>query len=209
MTWDSIYHQLSSNDGSATHSGVLILLLLGGLGFPIPEDIVLVLAGLAAAKNVVSFQSISLTAYLGVLLADLMVFCCGFLFGNWLLNKGKNCRFLPSLTEEKLAEVREGLRKNRLLYILISRHLFPIRSVTFLAAGALRISLWEFLSADAIAALVSVNLMVWMGYLIGGSFTAETLKYATNQIHVYILGFLVLTLIIYFSGRAIKARRKK
>lgn len=211
--YTEIYEWLASDNGYNMHWAVLTALILGGLGVPIPEDIPLVFGGMAAAKQIVSFQAIFLTCYLGVILADQLVFCAGFLFGGWLLDKGTDSPLFPQLTEERLSEVKEGLRKNRLLYIFISRHLFPIRSVTFLAAGALRVPFLEFLLADAMAALVSVSIMVWLGYFLafffGDALTLEAINGVVHRIHLYIIGLIALSIIIYFSVRWYRRRKRQ
>jgi membrane protein DedA with SNARE-associated domain len=150
---------ISGENDLAIHLTILSMLFLGGIGFPIPEDIPLILAGVAAGKGLISPYAVWGTCYFGVILADQIVFWAGYFFGARILKAGTQSRFLPLVTEEKIEEVREGLRKRRLAFIFLGRHLFPVRSLTFLTAGALKIPYLEFLLSDAIAALVSVTLV--------------------------------------------------
>jgi len=188
---------LASDNGLRVHFAVFILLLLGGVGAPIPEDIPLLLAGVAGQKEIVSLHSIFITSYVGVLVADQFVYFIGYFFGQKLLNAGTKSSFFPAMTEEKVCEIREGLRKRRLFYIFLGRHLFPVRTVTFLTAGALRIPYLEFLISDAFAALVSVTIVVGLGYYLGGSITPEVLESLVKEIHYVIFGLLAFCILIF------------
>lgn len=196
---------LASDNGQVVHITVFMLLVVGGLGFPVPEDIPILLGGVAAANNIVSYQSIFLICYLGVMLGDQIMFFIGHRYGQRILSAGTKSPFFPSITEDKVNEVREGLRKRRLLYIFIARHLFPIRSVTFVVAGALHIPFVEFFIADAFAAFISVGVMVGLGALLGETLSAETITHLAKQAHYYIIGIVVLLALGYLMNKRIHA----
>lgn len=206
VNWE-IVNWLASENGFRVHIAVLILLLMGGFGFPMPEDIPLLLGGVAASKNIVSLRAIFLTCYLGVLLADQIVFLIGYFFGQKLLAAGTRSPFFPSITEERLNVVREGLRKRRLFYIFLGRHLFPLRTATFLSAGALRIPYLEFLIADAFAALLSVTMVVGIGYMLGSRLTPEVVQHFVHKSHLYLLIITLICILFWVLNRAIKRRR--
>lgn len=199
---------LASENGQAVHIAVMVMLLLGGLGFPIPEDIPILLAGVAASKGIVHAHFVFLTCYVGVLLADQIVFLIGYLFGPKMLSAGTRSRFFPSITEERVEEIRTGLRKRRLLYIFVGRHLFPVRSVTFLTAGALRIPYLEFLFADALAALISVTIVMGIGYYLGEQLSPEVVQHLVNEAHYYISGFAVLILLFFCFRYCYRSARR-
>ena len=80
MSAEDLNLWLSGENSLYAHLAVFISLLLGGVGFPIPEDIPLLLSGLAASKGVVSLKSIFGTCYVGVVLADQIVYALGYYF---------------------------------------------------------------------------------------------------------------------------------
>jgi membrane protein DedA with SNARE-associated domain len=63
-----------------------------------------------------------------------------------------------------------------MMTILIARHLFYIRTATFLMCGAVRISFARFVIMDAIAALITTPLMMGIGYIFANNYDA-ILKY--------------------------------
>lgn len=198
---------LSNDSGFNLHLTVLSLLLLGGFGFPIPEDIPLILAGVAAQKGLVLMKAVLVTCYVGVLSADIIVYGIGYCFGQKLLKAGTRSSLFPSITEQRVMRIREGLRKKRLTYIFIGRHLFPVRTATFISAGALHIPFFEFLAADAFAALVSVTLVVSIGHLLGGQLTPEIIRDLLHRSHYYIV--ILTILVVGFLGGRYYFRRKR
>ena len=198
---------LSSDDGLGTHISIFIMLLLGGFGFPIPEDVPLVLAGVAASQGVVRLQAIFLTSYIGVLLADQIIYLIGYCFGQKLLARGTRSTFFPSITEHRVHAIREGLRKRRFIYILLGRHFFPLRTATFLIAGTLAIPYLEFLAADALAALLSVGLVVWLGYWRGAHLTPEMINHFVHRAHYYVLIIMCVAAVVWLITH--KASRRK
>lgn len=201
---------IASENGLYVHIAVLIMLVLGGFGFPIPEDIPVILGGVAASKGIVSLHAVFLTCYCGVLFADQVIYFVGYYFGPKLLEAGTKSSFIPSITAERVEAVREGLRRRRLLYIFIGRHLFPVRTATFLSAGALRIPYLEFLLADALAALVSVTIVLWLGWFLGGTLTPEVISHLVAEGHYYLTAIIVLSVVVVLLRRHFKkmARRR-
>jgi len=198
---NDIISWLATESGIKVHLGVFCLLILGGLGFPVPEDIPLLLAGVAAQKELVKPISIFATSYIGVILADQIVFLIGYYFGPKLLEAGAKSTFFPSITEKRICEIRDGLRKRRLFYIFLGRHLFPVRTVTFLTAGALRIPYLEFLLSDALAAFVSVSIVTSIGYILGGKLTPEVIETIVKEFHFFLILILAMCLLVYLSKR--------
>lgn len=199
---------LSGDDSFYTHLGVFLSLILGGFGFPIPEDLPLMAGGLAASKNIVSFKSIFVTSYVGVVIADQIIFAIGYFFGPKLIEAGNRSRFFPTFKKEKLAKIKKGLRKNRFFYIFIGRHLFPLRTATFLSAGTLRIPYLEFLLADLIAAFVSVTIMLSIGYLLGEIIPADVWTAIIKKIHIYLTVLIVGGGLAYFFRRRWKLSKR-
>lgn len=171
-----------------------------------PEDIPIVFAGIAAGRKIVRLDLVWATCYAGVLLADQCVYWIGYFFGPKILSAGSKSRLFRSATPEKIAEVREGLRKRSLPIIFVSRHLFPVRSVTFLTAGALRVPVLEFLFADALAALVSVTIVLYLGYYLGEQMTPEVIRHLLREAHFYFLGFCVFCLGVWYLRHKRNAR---
>lgn len=202
--------QLISSDNSLLlHSVIFISLILGGFGLPIPEDLPVLLAGIVASKGAVSLTSIFVVCYIGVIVADLMIYAIGYKLGPRLVSYGTKSPFLPSITAERVEKIRVKLNKHQFLCIFLGRHLFPLRTVTFLSAGALRIPFSEFLISDAIAAFISITLMLGLGYLLGENITPETLKDLEKDLNFYAIALTVVVIGAYIIRRINKKNKSR
>jgi membrane protein DedA with SNARE-associated domain len=175
----------------------LIYLLLGGFGLPVPEELPVVMAGISASEGAVVLSLAFLTCYCGVLLADQIMFFAGLCFGARLLQAGARSPMLPYVTTQRVNDVRDGLRRHRLLFFLVCRHLIFLRPVTFVVAGTLRIPYLEFLSADAFAAFFSVMLFMGLGYFLGKNLDPEIVSGIVKQVNLIL--FLTLAAGIVLS----------
>jgi membrane protein DedA with SNARE-associated domain len=180
---------------------VLFLMLLGGaVGLPIPEDLPLILGGVVVHTGQAQLELVLAISYLGVVLGDLIIFFVGRYFGPSLFQKSWfKRRFTPS----KVRKVRFNLERRSLLMILIARHLFYLRTATFLTCGAVRMSPYRFIVADMFAALISIPLMVGLGYLAAQHI--DTLLEGVTRTKNIVLILSILLLLVYLWH----SRRKK
>lgn len=174
---------------------LLFLALMGGaVGLPIPEDLPLVIAGVLVQRGSADLPLAFLVCYVSILLGDLLIFAIGRRFGSALFSKPwVQKRMSPS----RVRRMKLNLEKRSLLMIFLARHLFYMRTITFLTCGAVKMRVERFLLADACAALVSVPIMLAIGY-----FAAEHFELALKHLKKveYVsaaLGLIVIAYLIY------------
>lgn len=181
---------------------ILALLLGGCFGLPIPEDIALVWAGILVHDEANIFV-MAIVCYFGILLGDILIFRAGRLAGPSLLKK----RWIRSrIGSEKLQTLRAKLDSRAFVTVLIARHLFYLRTATFLVCGAVRMRFWRFLVADAIAALLTVPLMMGLGYLFAEH--QDVLFTALGKVKLILVGFGIAALLLIVLYR-IKKRKSE
>lgn len=140
---------------------VMVALLAGSIGVPAPEDLTLIAAGVLCSLEQVNTWLMALTCYFGLIIGDLIIYRIGWMAGPTLFRKKW---FRRHISTKRLQAMRNNLHKRTMLTILIARHLFYIRTATFLMCGAVRISFSRFIVMDAIAALITTPLMMGIGY---------------------------------------------
>lgn len=153
--------QLLTTEGYLIYLILFTLLMGGALGLPIPEDLPLIAAGVFAFREEANIYGLFATCYLGVVTGDIIIFIIGRRWGSALFSSPW---FKRKLSPRRLKRFKQGLERNRFFTIVLARHLFYLRMVTFIACGAVKMSYTRFIIADAIAALVSVPLMMAIGY---------------------------------------------
>jgi membrane protein DedA with SNARE-associated domain len=184
--------------------GLFLLLILGAVGFPFPEDMTLILCGflisIDAARPVPAF----LVIYAGLLITDFGIYYIGRKYGRKVVTHRK---FRKIITSERLLLLEKKFAKWGVLFILIGRHLFGLRAQIFLAAGVMKMSAVKFFFADAFSSLFTIAIMVGAGY--AGGYSLEIIKKHVSRIE-YLSGIIlaVLVAVIYAIYRFVKMRRK-
>ena len=140
------------------------LLLLCGLGLPIPEDISLIAGGYLAHLGTVDLHRIFLVCFLAVLGGDSLAFGLGRGFGTKLLASRFTHRYF---TPRRQRRVRAYFRTYCSKVVFVARFLPGLRFSIFLSAGMLHVRPHVFLLYDTMAALLSVPVLVYSAWFFG------------------------------------------
>lgn len=162
-----MFDLIIGSNGALAYLIVLVALLAGSVGIPAPEDLTLIAAGVLCSLSQVNTWIMALTCYLGLIIGDLIIYRIGWMAGPTLFRKKW---FRRHISTSRLQAMRNNLHKRTMLTILVARHLFYIRTATFLMCGAVRISFSRFLVMDAIAALITTPLMMGIGYAFANNY---------------------------------------
>lgn len=190
MDW-FLAHLTSLSSGSVylTLGGIL---LLCGLGLPIPEDISLISAGYLAHLGLVDVHRVFLLCFAAVLLGDLLAFSMGRWFGQAVLRwKRTQKHFSP----REQRRVRAYFRKFGSKVIFIARFLPGLRFSIFFSAGCLRVRPSTFLIYDGLAALVSVPVLVYLAYAFGDHID-HVIAWSRRSEYGILAVFLVVTVVV-------------
>jgi len=185
------------------YMGIIILLILGEIGLPFPEDATLILSGFLIAQKVTKPLPTVIVVYCGLLLTDFSLYWVGKKYGRKVV---EHKRFRRILSAERLLTLEEKFRKWGIYVVFVGRHFLGIRAQIFLAAGVMRMSPLKFIMADAASAILTMALMVGIGFLGGNSI--EILQKDVKRIEH--IGILILAILFtgwivykYFKNRKI------
>jgi len=140
------------------------ILLLCGLGVPIPEDISLISAGYLAHLGTVDLHAVFLVCFAAVLGGDSLAFSMGRTFGTRILASRFGHRYFNPKRQRR---VRAYFRTYGSKVIFIARFLPGLRFSIFLSAGMLHVRPYVFIVYDSLAALLSVPFLVYTAYYFG------------------------------------------
>ncbi len=184
--------------------GLFLLLILGALGFPFPEDTTLILCGFLISTEAARPVPALLVIYAGILITDFGLYSVGRKYGRRIVTHRK---FRKIMTFERLSLLEDRFAKLGVLFILIGRHLFGLRAQIFLAAGVTKMSAVKFLLADAFSSLFTIALMVGAGYM--GGYSLPVIKqHVTRVEHLAAMVLAALLVVIYAIYRYVKAKTK-
>jgi membrane protein DedA with SNARE-associated domain len=143
------------------YAGLFGLLLLGGLGFPIPEDVPLLISGYLLHERIFAWPAALVVALVGVVTADSMIYAFGATSRRAVR---RTPRWLP-VSDEQLSRVRSHFARHGMLTVMGARFAPGLRLITHYCAGVVGMSYLKFVLSDAAAALISVPGWMALGFL--------------------------------------------
>lgn len=181
--------------------GVPLLLILGGVGVPIPEEVPIILAAVLSKSGTLFTPLAFLSCLAGVLIGDFIVYAVGYWHGERVLTLPLTRNFLSRGRE---AQIKGYFHRHGFKILLLGRFAVGFRTAAYLTAGILRLPAWRLLAIDLAAALLSTSLMFGLGY-----FYAEWITWAIHTLQHWLAilacvsaGIVALYLLVrYIQGR--------
>jgi membrane protein DedA with SNARE-associated domain len=178
-----------------TYLGLFVVLMLCGLGMPIPEDVALLAGGYLAHRGVTRYPITLAVSLLGVVAGDNSLFFLGRRFGTGLV------RYFTLAwpgRQQQIERIEHFMRRHGARAVFYARFLAGLRALIYLSAGSFGVRPAVFLLYDLLGALISVPIVVTLGYIFG------------KQIEMmvrYIGGFERLIVIVAILSAAIYGTR--
>ena len=186
-----------------SYLGVFIALFLTSVGFPIPEDVILLAAGFVTANGFARLELMIPLTMISVLLGDVMMYGLGYKFGERIYTLRPFSYFF---TQQRIDRIHKFYERYGKSTIFVSRFAPGLRAWIYLFAGASKMAIGHFILMDFLAALISVPLLVWLGH----HFDYEIKQIASfiGHIKFWILLFVVMGVIIIIIRHKIRKARK-
>jgi len=179
------------------------ILLLCGLGLPIPEDISLITAGYLAHIGTVELHSMFVVCFAAVLGGDALAFTLGRKFGTKILASRFGHRYFNPRRQRR---VRAYFRTYGSKVVFVARFLPGLRFSIFLSAGMLHVRAYVFIVYDSLAALLSVPLLVYSAWFFGDRID-QVIKWAKRS--EYGIVALVGVVALYVAIKLLRKRRSR
>lgn len=146
-----------------SYLGIIIALVLTGSGMPIPEEVIVIIAGVAAYHGTLN-PWLALTACMvGALLGDCVMYSIGYHFGRNVLQE--HPWFARFLTPAREKQIEQMIARHGAKVFLFARFLVGLRSPVFLTAGILRVPLRWFILVDTVCATLVIGTFFGLSYL--------------------------------------------
>jgi membrane protein DedA with SNARE-associated domain len=201
----------------ATHNALVVYLvgfgviLVCGLGLPVPEDITLLTMGYLThlplpdgSPRPYASLALAMTAgFLGCMGGDGIMFAIGRRYG---LQVVRHRPFSWVLTPKRIERAKRFIASHGPKVLFAARFMPGIRSVGFFTAGALGTPYFRFVAYDGLAALISVPFFVWAGWYWG-----DNIDWAISQVRRLEHGMLlvILTIAALMIAKALYGRRRR
>ncbi len=175
-----------------TYAGLFVVLMLCGLGLPLPEDVALLAGGFLVHRGVTHYPMTLAVSLVGVVAGDNSLFFLGRRFGTGLVRYFGINR--PG-TKVQLDRIRDFMERHGHRAIFYARFLAGLRALVYLSAGSFGVTPARFFFYDLMGAVISVPIVVSIGYLFGGQL--EMVIHYVGGFERVIWVVVVLSLAIY------------
>jgi membrane protein DedA with SNARE-associated domain len=172
-----------------SYPGLVLLLILGTLGLPFPEDAILVSAGVLVSHRIIEPVPAFVVVGCTLLATDLFLYSMGRTYGRRMVD---HKTFRKRISPERLSQLERAFRRWGSLVVFFGRFLPGLRAQIFLAAGTLHMHRTLFLVTDAVSAALTMALWGGMGY--AGAENITTLRTHVSRIELLVLVALLATI---------------
>lgn len=152
-----------------TYVGLFVILLLCGMGLPVPEDVALLAGGFLVHRGITRYPVTLAVALVGVVAGDHSLFFLGRRFGTGFVAYLGLAR---PRSQRQIDWLKDFMHRHGHRAILYARFLAGLRAVVYLTAGSLGVNPLRFFLYDFAGALISVPIVVSLGYLFGNELEA-------------------------------------
>jgi membrane protein DedA with SNARE-associated domain len=142
--------------------GIALILILGGLGLPIPEEAPIILAGVLSRNGRMIAPLAFATCLVGVLVGDFIVYFLGFVYGEKVLSLPVTRRLL---TRAREAQIKGYFHRHGFKILVLGRFAVGFRTAAYLTAGILKLRPLRLFLTDLVAATLSTSLMFGLSYM--------------------------------------------
>ena len=177
--------------------GLFFVLLGGGIGLPLPEDITLLAAGALAHQHVFKLRYVILVGFIAVVCADWIIYLAGRRYGRGIVALPVLARLFGAA---RLDAVQGAIERHGTRAVFAARFVLGFRMATFLAAGTFRVPAHRFGLAEAAGTAIFVPAMATLGYLFSDRAERVLRNIGRAQHWLVLVGLVALAL--YLGLRA-------
>ena len=147
-----------------TYVGLFLVLLLCGLGLPVPEEIALLTGGFLVHRGITQYPTTLAISFVGVVAGDNSLFFLGRRFGTGIL---RYLEFVRPRTLPRIERLKKFMDRHGSRAIFYARFLAGVRALVYITAGSTGVNPRRFVIYDALGAAISVPIAVSIGYFFG------------------------------------------
>lgn len=181
---------------------VVLALVVAGLGVPVPEDIMLLAAGVLVQRGEVSYVGALAACAVGVIIGDTTIFLIARRLGPAALAR-RPLKWL--ITPARHEKIEEMFGRHGNVIVFMGRHMAGLRAPIFAMAGIHRMKLSQFWLWDGLGLCVSAPVVIGIGYLLADKL--DEAKAHLQNFELLIVILLAVGAIGFFVWR--KLRRTK
>ena len=184
--------------------GIVLAVVLGNMGVPIPEESVLMLAGYGASRGVLKLPLVLIVGIVSAVAGDNLGYWAGRRYGRRAIERFGH---LALVSPARMEKITAFMARHGALAIFGARFIVGLRTLAGPLAGATGVRPLTFVTANILGALIYVPYAVAVGYGVGWSLGDVIARFVTGRVDDILLGLLILALIVG-AIRFLRERRR-
>lgn len=191
------------------YAAIFLIVVLGNVGVPVPEETILALAGYLAWEGQLRLPAVLALGFVSAVAGDNLGYWIGRRYGRGAIERYGH-RIL--ITRERLDVVWRFVTRYGALAVFVARFVAGLRFLAGPLAGAAGLRPLQFVVANVLGAAVYVPCAVGVGYALGyglGDYV-DRIRHVVGKIeHVVLIGaaVFVLAVVAWRILQAARARR--
>ncbi len=178
--------------------GIALLLVLGGLGLPVPEEAPIVLAAVLSHGGKMWWPLALASCLAGVLMGDFLVYFLGFFYGEKVMSLPLTRKFLSRARE---AQIKGYFHRHGFKILILGRFAVGFRTGAYLTAGILKLPASKLFLTDLFAASLSTLSVFGLGFVFADQIQGtihRVMRWLTAIVGVTLIGWLLYR---FYRGR--------
>lgn len=184
---------------------IFTVLVITGAGVPITEEVITIFVGVLVYRGAINPIGAWIVCYTGIIVADIITVYLGWHFGRAVLHR----RWLKRLLHpRRVLWANHQVQEHGAWMIAASRFIPGARYPVLLIAGMMHLPRWQFLTADGLAAIVTVSLQIFIGWWFARVATnfQDVMKFE-GPVTLAVAAAGVVFIAVYFAIRRARSRK--
>ena len=177
-----------------------MILVMGGLGLPVPEEAPIILAAVLSRKGAMWAPWAFGSCLSGVLLGDFIVYFLGYVYGEKVLSLPLTRKFL---TRARETQMQGYFHRHGFKILILGRFAVGFRTAAYLTAGILKLPVLKLFLTDLLAATLSTSLMFGLGYIF-----AQQIETSLDKVKYWLTAGIAVAISAFLFYRYYKARQR-
>ena len=190
------------------YTAIFVVVVLGNVGLPVPEETILALAGYLVWRGKLRMSLVLIVGIVSAVVGDNIGYWLGRRYGQTALPR--YARWVLG-HPERLEQMKAFVARRGPIAVFVARFVPGIRFTAGPLAGALGLSFVSFLVANVAGAVLYVPVVVGAGYAVGYGFGTyvERLRYVVGGVERIVLLVVLMGILVLIAVRIVQAVRPR
>jgi len=184
-------------------AAIFLACAISGLGWPVPDDFPLLVAGWQIQAGEIPLWPTSIAAFAGVFLRDLVAFSIGY----WIRRIGHHPRLSFLRRSPRFRQVERIVERFGHRAIWFARFAIGLRVPLYVAAGLAGDSYKRMLAINVPGLLLTVPLTIWLGWRYGEASVTWLVRHLTERPIFSSVVVLVTLALLYSAWKLARSAR--